>query len=90
VIVTGIAYEEDDIVTCKFGKTVVDGLYINDTQSLCVTPPARVESTVEFTIEVRRGALNLTGGARFQYSKSALTTIIITSEYSGYCGSLKQ
>lgn len=66
VTITGISYQEGDIITCKFGKTSVEGLYINDTRVLCVTPPAREESVVEFKLEVRRGALNLTGGTRFE------------------------
>lgn len=70
VLVSGMALHEDDEILCKFGKTAVDrGLYINENQAMCVTPPAREESFVEFTMEVRRGLVNLTGGALYQYSK---------------------
>lgn len=69
VSVSGMSVREDDQIICKFGKTAVDGIYISEDRVVCVTPPARKESVVEFRIEVRRGNLNLTGGALYQYSK---------------------
>lgn len=69
VAVSGLSVREDDQITCKFGKTAVDGLYINEDQAVCVTPPARKESLVEFRINIVRGNLNITGGALYQYSK---------------------
>jgi len=69
VIVSGMSVEEEDIITCSFGKTAVDGLYIGEDQALCVSPPAREEAVMEFTIKITRGPLTLTGGTTFQYSK---------------------
>ena len=69
IVVSGLALREDDEIFCSFDKTEVDGLYINGTQAVCVTPSVEEESYVDFKVIVRRGNNNITGGALYQYSK---------------------
>lgn len=69
LIVSGLSLREDDEIFCMFDKTEVEGLYISETRALCITPPAKEESIVEFRTIVRRGTNNITGGALYQYRK---------------------
>ena len=69
VAVSGMTFHEDDQIICMFGKTAIEGLYINEDKAVCVSPPATVESIVEFKIKIMRGDLKLSGGALYQYSK---------------------
>lgn len=69
VTVSGITFQEEDEINCKFGEDMLGGLYISESQAACVTPSTRKESAVEFQVKVQRGALTLTGGALYQYGK---------------------
>lgn len=69
IIVSGLSLLEDDEIICVFDQTEVEGIYINETQALCITPPAKEETFVNFKTTVRRGNVNITGGALYQYSK---------------------
>ena len=69
VIVDGMSVHEADRIKCSFGNVVVDGLYMNDKQVVCVSPPAKEESTVEFTIEITRANQKFIGGSLYQYSE---------------------
>ena len=69
VLVTGISIDENDQITCKFGENVVDGLYVSEDKALCVSPPAKKESTVAFVIEITRSGQKSMGGSIYRYSK---------------------
>jgi hypothetical protein len=69
ILIGGLSLLEDDEITCVLDQTEVEGIYINETQALCISPPAKEESFVNFKITVRRGSINITGGALYQYSK---------------------
>jgi hypothetical protein len=69
IIVGGLSLLEDDEIICVFDQIEVEGIYINETQALCISPPAKEESFVNFKATVRRGNVNVTGGALYQYSK---------------------
>lgn len=66
ITISGISASENDNIICTFGNKEVEGLYIDENQILCITPPAE-ESVVDFTISIVRKAYNITGGARYQY-----------------------
>ena len=70
IIVSGLSLREDDEIFCSFDKTENDGLYISETQALCVTPSSKEETYVDFRLIIKRGNNNVTGGALYQYSKS--------------------
>ena len=69
IIVGGLSLLEDDEIICVFDKTEMEGIYINESRALCISPPAKEESFVNFKTTVRRGNINITGGALYQYSK---------------------
>lgn len=69
IFVNGLSLHEDDEIICVFGKTELEGLYLRETDALCVTPPYKEESYVDFKLVIRRGSSNITGGALYQYSK---------------------
>lgn len=69
VVVSGLSLLDDDKISCVFGKTELDGLYLSENQALCVTPSYEKEGYVEFKLSVQRGNDIITGGAPYQYSK---------------------
>lgn len=74
IVVSGLSLREDDEIFCRFGKTENDGLYIGETQALCVTPSSKEERYVDFELVIKRGSNNITGGALYQYSKNTDNT----------------
>ena len=71
IIVSGLTLlREDDEIFCAFDKLEDEGLYISETQALCVTPAVKEEGYADFRLIIRRGNNNITGGALYQYSKS--------------------
>lgn len=69
IVVSGLSLREDDEIFCGFDKTEVEGIYLSETQALCVTPSVEKETYVDFKAIIRRGNNNITGGALYQYSK---------------------
>lgn len=69
VVITGPMFQPDDEITCSFGEVEVDGLYMDQARAVCVIPPAVTEFLIEVEVSVRRGSAELTGRAKFRYSK---------------------
>ncbi len=67
ISITGVTFNENDNITCKFGKSVVEGHFITEDQAMCVSPPAPVESVVDFSVEVKKNNGVITGGTRYHY-----------------------
>ena len=83
--VTGMSIDEDDEITCTFGETTVDGIYMSEDQVMCVTPPAKEEAVVEFRLQLQRGSQSLVGGAQYQYSKfNSIRSYVRTTVYRKY------
>lgn len=77
IIISGLTLREDDEIFCAFDKMEDEGLYISETQALCVTPAVKEETYVDFRVIIGRGNNNITGGALYQYSKCNIVLIII-------------
>lgn len=69
VVITGPVFQPDDQITCAFGEVEVDGLYVDQARAVCVVPPALAEFLTEVELGVRRRSAELTGRAKFRYSK---------------------
>ena len=69
IVITGPTFQPDDDITCTFGEVVTDGVYVDQARAVCVVPPATAELLIEVELRVRRGSTELTGRAKFRYSK---------------------
>ncbi len=47
----------------------MQGAFVDKDSVVCVSPPSPIEATVEFIIHVVKEHGNISGGARYQYSK---------------------
>lgn len=62
VLVSGPCFEEDERISCIFDGIVVEGIYLNQDTTLCISP--QLPSTGRFPFRISIAATN--GTIRFQ------------------------
>ena len=67
----GPCFEEDDNITCQFNDITVEGKYINEDLSLCVSPEIQIVGQVMLHLTVVRsnGTTSYSGEATFHFGK---------------------
>ena len=67
VLVSGPCLEETDNIVCTFDGVVVDGVYINETMALCVSPCLSTIGRVVFEVNVTtlNGTIKFEGETAF-------------------------
>ena len=67
MFVTGPVFDAADHITCSFGGKEVDGIYINETHALCITPMFPAVGNFRFHLTINSDLVN--DDARFYYCK---------------------
>lgn len=65
--INGPTFNQNDNITCIFGKIETEGVYLTEQQCLCVVPQAENDGLVNLNIKIRRGAAILIGRTKFRY-----------------------
>ena len=80
ILVSGpyFAVEEEDKIICLFNGTPVDGIFINQQQVLCVSPPLSQTGRVQFQLFVR-GNTSFYGESTFVSGRPDVHMVSTTS-----------
>ena len=70
ITLSGVLFQENDIIFCRFGRADDKGYYINEKQVMCVTPPVESERMVDFELKIVRPTSFQFGGASFRFGKN--------------------
>ena len=65
---SGPSFELSDVTKCQFGTLVTDGVYLTETQCLCVVPPAHDIGLTDLRITIKRSEATLSGITQYRYS----------------------
>ncbi|XP_011408713.1 PREDICTED: scavenger receptor cysteine-rich domain superfamily protein-like [Amphimedon queenslandica] len=68
LFVSGPIFELNDITKCQFGTLATDGVYLTETQCLCVVPPAHDIGLTDLRITIKRSEATLSGITQYRYS----------------------
>ena len=68
LFVSGPNFQLDDITKCQFGSIVTDGVYLSESQCLCVVPPAPDIGLTDLRITIKRNKAILSGITQYRYS----------------------
>uniref|UniRef100_A0A1X7ULL6 Deleted in malignant brain tumors 1 protein n=1 Tax=Amphimedon queenslandica TaxID=400682 RepID=A0A1X7ULL6_AMPQE len=67
LFVSGPIFELNDITKCQFGTLATDGVYLTETQCLCVVPPAHDIGLTDLRITIKRSEATLSGITQYRY-----------------------
>ena len=68
ITISGPTFKPDDNITCIFGTTETEGVFLTEEQCICVAPETDSDGLINLDIQIVRGTAVLKGQTKFRYS----------------------